>query len=87
MKFEEIVIKYEPHGCEYTWYEEGNCLFTRHDDTEDWSEVMLEHCIAEGINHYEVFKHFGREKWYVDFLFDSAQENEQGVSREVKDET
>lgn len=71
MKFEEIVIKYEAHGCEYTM--EDNCLFTRHDDTEEWGEVMLEHCIAEGINHYEVYKCFGKEKWYVDLLFDYAQ--------------
>ena len=71
MKFEEIVIKYEPHGCEYTM--EDNCLLTRHDDSEDWGEVDVEHCIAEGINHYEVYKCFGKEKWYVDLLFDYAQ--------------
>ena len=81
------IFKYEEHDCEYRMVLhscgiETNVLYYRHDDSEDWSEVMLEHCIAEGINHYEVFKHFGREKWYVDFLFDSAQENEQGVSWE-----
>ncbi len=70
------IIKYEPHDCEYTMtlstlYEHSH-LLTRHDDSEDWVEVDIEHCIAEGINHYEVYKHFGREKWYVDFLFDYA---------------
>ena len=80
MKFEEIVIKYEPHGCEYTM--EDNCLFTRpsyadgRPSDDEWGEVMLEHCIAEGINHYEVYKLFGKEKWYVDFLFYYAHEAE-----------
>tara|TARA_R100001224_G_C3969345_1_gene131937 strand:+ start:126 stop:401 length:276 start_codon:yes stop_codon:yes gene_type:complete len=67
MQLEDMIIKYEPHGCEYTM--EDNCLLTRHDDSEEWIEVMLEHCIAEGENHYEVYKLFGKEKWYVDFLF------------------
>ena len=75
MKFEEV-IKYEPHGCEYTMDIINGVLFTRHDDSEDWVVVDKEHCIAEGINHYEVYKHFGEEKWYVDFLFDYAYEYE-----------
>ena len=70
MMNEEIIIKYEPHDCEYTM--EDNWLFNRHDDTEEWGEVMLGHCIAEGLNHYEVFKCFGKEKYYVDTLFDYA---------------
>ncbi len=71
--FSRIVFEYEPHGCEYTMDINGT-LFTRHDDSEDWAVVDKEHCIAEGINHYEVYKHFGEEKWYVDFLFDYACE-------------
>ena len=63
MKFEEKILNYEPHGCEYTM--EDNTLFCRHDDTWEWIEVMLEHCIAEGENHYEVYKHFGKEKYYL----------------------
>ena len=85
MKFEETVIKYEPHGCEYTWYEEGNCLFTRYDDTEEWGEVDLDHCIAEGINHYEVYKHFGEEKWYVDYLFEFLQNEIRLLEEEIID--
>ena len=66
MKFKEKIFKYEPHDCEYTM--EDNCLYTRHDNSEDWGDVDLEHCIHENINHYEVYKHFGREKWYVSFI-------------------
>lgn len=72
----ETIFKYEPHDCEYKM--EDNCLFTRHDDSEDWGEVDREHCIAEGINHYEVYKHFGKENHYVDILFDYAYLYERG---------
>ena len=64
MKFEEIIIKYEPHDCEYTM--EDNTLFCRHDNSEEWVEVDKEHCIAEGENHY------------VDILFDYAYLYERG---------
>jgi len=76
----ETIFKYEPHGCEYTM--KDNCLFTRPSYADDrpsddeWVEVDREHCIAEGINHYEVYKHFGREKDYVNFLYDYAYEYE-----------
>ena len=78
MKFEEIVIKYEPHGCEYTM--EDNCLFTKpsyadgRPSDDEWGGVDLDHCIAEGINHYEVYKCFGKEKWYVDYLISFFQD-------------
>lgn len=58
----ENILNYEPHGCEYII--EDNTLFYRPDDSEDWSEVNIEHCIAEGENHYQVYKHFGKEKDY-----------------------
>ena len=80
------IIKYEPHDCEYTMtlstlYEYSR-LLTRHDDSEDWVEVDREHCIAEGINHYEVYKHFGFEGCYVDFLFDYCRVLEEELSLE-----
>lgn len=68
----EIIFKYEPHDCEYTMDHKYSCLFTRHNDSEVWTEVDLEHCIAEGCNHYEVYKHFGKEKLYVNILLDYA---------------
>jgi len=61
------IIKYEPHGCEYTMLD--NRLFDRQDSSEEWAEVNLDTYIAEGRSHYEVYKHFGKEKWYVDYLF------------------
>ncbi len=64
---EIAIIKYEPHGCEYTMLD--NSLFTRQDSSEEWAEVNLDTYIAEGRSHYEVCKHFGKEKWYVDYLF------------------
>ena len=76
MKFEEIIIKYEPHDCEYRM--EDNTLFCRHDNSENWVEVDVEHCIAEGENHYEVYKHFGKENHYVDILFNYAYLYERG---------
>ena len=78
MKFEEIVIKYEPHGCEYTM--EDYCLFTRpsyadgRPSDDEWGGVDLDHSIAGGINQYEVYKCFGKEKLYVDYLFHFFQE-------------
>jgi len=75
-----LIIKYEPHDCEYTM--EDNTLFCRHDDSEDWVEVDIEHCIAEDINHYEVYKHFGEEEWYANFLFDYCRVLEEELSLE-----
>jgi len=59
MKKQDKILNYEKHGCEYTFWD--NTLMTRHDESEDWVEVMLEHCISEGVSHYEVFKYFGKE--------------------------
>jgi len=78
MKFEEKILKYEPHDCHYMF--EGNVLLTKHADENEWVEVDIEHCIAEGMNHYEVYKHFGAEQWYVKCLFDYSQ-NEVGNDR------
>tara|TARA_Y100000004_G_C8863062_1_gene389930 strand:+ start:258 stop:533 length:276 start_codon:yes stop_codon:yes gene_type:complete len=80
------ILKYEPHGCEYTM--EDNILLTRPDYRSQWLEPDYEHCIAEGINHYEVFKHFGKEKWYVDLLFDFAHDVEicEGLIRKTNKE-
>ena len=61
------IITYEPHQCEYTMLDD--CLFTRKNSSEEWVEVNYSACIVEGRNHYEVYKHFGKEKWYVDYLF------------------
>lgn len=73
----EQILKYKPHGCEYAMpYDNYAYLFTRHDDSEEWVFVDQEHCIAEGLNHYEVYKYFGKEKWYVDLLFDYAHKYE-----------
>lgn len=72
----ETIFKYEPHDCHYMF--EGNVLLTKHADENEWVEVDLEHCIAEGINHYEVYKHFDRENHYVDILFDYAYLYERG---------
>tara|TARA_Y100001938_G_C8092794_1_gene436125 strand:- start:1365 stop:1595 length:231 start_codon:yes stop_codon:yes gene_type:complete len=74
MLFEEKILKYEPHGCEYTM--EDNTLFYRHDDTEEWIEVMLEHCIAEGEDYYEVFMYFGKDKY---FRTNYLNQSEEGV--------
>ena len=81
MKFEEIILKYEPHDCEYTMDING-VLFTRHDDSEDWVVVDIEHCIAEDINHYGVYKYFGEEEWYANFLFDYCKVLEEELSLE-----
>ena len=87
MKFEEIVIKYEPHGCEYTM--EDYCLFTRpsyadgRPRDDEWGGVDLDDSIAEGINHYEVYKCFGKEKWYVDYLFHFFQDEIRLLREEI----
>tara|TARA_R110000744_G_scaffold370803_1_gene481529 strand:- start:390 stop:668 length:279 start_codon:yes stop_codon:yes gene_type:complete len=65
------ILDWYAHGCEYTFWD--NTLMTRHDESEDWGEVMLEHCMSEGENHYEVFKYFGKENLYVDILFTEFQ--------------
>ena len=70
------ILKYEPHGCHYMF--DGDILLTKHADENEWVEVDREHCIAEGINHYEVYKHFGRENHYVDILFNYAYLYERG---------
>ena len=77
MMKDKQILKYEPHGCHYMF--DGDILFTKHADENEWVEVDREHCIAEGINHYEVYKHFDREKLYVDALFDYAYLYQQGV--------
>tara|TARA_R110002020_G_scaffold92256_3_gene223471 strand:+ start:282 stop:533 length:252 start_codon:yes stop_codon:yes gene_type:complete len=61
------------HGCEYTFWDDT--LMTRHDESEEWVEVMLEHCMSEGINHYDVYKYFGKEILYVDILLLNIQKN------------
>ena len=71
MNKEIPIIKYEPHRCEYTMLD--NRLFDRQDSSEEWAEVNLNTYIREGRNHYEVYKLFGKEKWYVDLLFDYAR--------------
>ncbi len=76
MMKDKQILKYEPHGCHYMF--DGDILFTKHEDENEWVEVDIEHCIAEGINHYEVYKHFDREKLYVDALFDYAYLYQQG---------
>ena len=76
MMKDKQILKYEPHGCHYMF--DGDILFTKHADENEWVEVDRDHCIAEGINHYEVYKHFDREKLYVDVLFDYAYLYERG---------
>ena len=71
MKKQDKILNYEKHGCEYTF--EGNTLLWRPHEDDDWGEVMLEHCMSEGENHYEVFKYFGKEDLYVDILFTEFQ--------------
>ena len=64
------IFRYERDDCEYTIID--NILFmrssTRHDISESWVKVDIEHCVAKGINHFEVFKHFGRLRLYVEKL-------------------
>ena len=71
MKKQNKILNYEKHGCQYT-FDENTLLWRPHED-DDWGEVMLEHCMSEGENHYEVFKYFGKEDLYVDILFNEFQ--------------
>lgn len=64
------ILKYEKHDGEYTM--EDNALLFRHHSDEDWILVDIEHCIAEGENHHEVFKYFGKEKYYTETYFKGA---------------
>jgi len=65
------IFKYEPHNCEYTF--DGDILLTKHADETEWEEIDRSHCIAEGINHHEVYKHFGKEGDYIQELWAELQ--------------
>ena len=64
------------------WYSQHNCYFrldgyalmSKQRDENDWVMIDLDHCISEGENHYEIYKYFGEEQWYVDYLFDFLQD-------------
>ena len=68
----KTILKYKPHDCHYMFDEDT--LLMKHADENEWVEVDLDFCISEGENHYEVYKHFGKEKWYVNYLFDFLQD-------------
>lgn len=73
------ILKYKRHDCHYVF--DKDVLLTKHADENEWVEVDIEHCIAEGINHYEVYKHFGKENEYVKLLFQYAYLYQQGYKK------
>lgn len=58
-------------GTYYTM--KKNSLLYKVSEDEEWGEVMVEHCICEGLNLYKVYEHFGKTEIYTEIVFNELQ--------------